>query len=241
MSDVFEEVEDSLRQDKATELWNRFGLLVWIAGISLVAFVAWWEYSTSTSAARQSDQVQVLEAARDAVEAGDYAAAETDFRSLIDAEADVAPLAGHLLAGSLFEGNGDAGAAMQTLEQFAGSDDPLSKLALLKAAYLGSEDMNLEELEAFLAGLNQEESALGLLALELVAAKAFADGDLARARQEFSYLRLAANAPAGVVQRAELALSVIPIVQETGESGQSSPVEEVPAVPTPEASEEAAQ
>ncbi|MEL6323695.1 MAG: hypothetical protein AAFQ84_05640, partial [Pseudomonadota bacterium] len=123
-------------------------------------------------------------------------------------------LAGHLLAQVVYEGNGDVQAAIARLEDVVSAQEGegvLSDLALLKTGYLAAENASLSDLETRLAPLIEKEGAFGALALELIAAKAFADGDLVRAREEFGYLRFAANVPPGVVQRAEQALSVIPL------------------------------
>ncbi|MEL7130276.1 MAG: tetratricopeptide repeat protein [Pseudomonadota bacterium] len=237
MSDIFEEVEDSLRQDRATELWKRFGPFVWLAAGVLVAAVAWREYASMKRAETLTAEVQTFEAARDALAEGNYSAAETGFRQLIDGETQIAPLATHLYAQSRFIGGGDTAGAADALDELAGIEGPLQRLALLKAAYIRSETLSLSELEAFLGDLPQEESAIGVLALELVAAKAYADGDLSRAREEFSYLRFAANAPQGVPQRAERALAIIPATPSPAEATEAA-VDEAEAVNAPEETEE---
>ena len=72
---------------------------------------------------------------------------------------------------------------------------------------------------------------MGALSRELVAAKAYATGDVARARTEYNRLKFDAAAPAGVVQRAEIALAAIPVAAE--EPAPAVPTE-TPAVETPE-------
>jgi len=214
LTDIFEEVEDGHRREEALKLWKRVAPFVWIAAIGLVGSVAWYEFSKVQAAEKQSQQIQVLEAALAALEEGDYATAQAGLRDLASTDAEVAPLAQHLLADTLYTGGGDAAAAADALRTVSDGEDPLGKLAILKAAYLSADTMTLDELELALEGLDQEDGPLGVLALELVAAKAFSEGDVQRAREEFSYLRLAANAPQGVVQRAELALSVLPVVPD---------------------------
>ena len=72
--------------------------------------------------------------------------------------------------------------------------------------------MSLAELESLLAPLLAEEGPVSALALELIAAKAYEEGDFARARKEFAFLQVAPNAPQGVITRAGAALAVIPVV-----------------------------
>ncbi|MEO1406734.1 MAG: hypothetical protein AAFV54_09630, partial [Pseudomonadota bacterium] len=181
MTDIFEEVEEGYRQDKLAEAWKRFGPFVWAAAILLIAAVAWFEWSKDQAAKRQSAQIEILEAARAALAEGDYEIAQADLRDLAAGDDRVALLAQHYLADALYKGNGDAVAASEELKAAAATDAPLAKLALLKSAYLTADAMTLEDLEDSLGGLHREDGPLGILALELVAAKAFASGDVKRA------------------------------------------------------------
>lgn len=231
MSDVFEEVEESLRQDSASDLWKRYGIFVWILGIAIVGFVAYSEWAATQTDKQTAERVVAFETARSQLAEGDYANAEAGFSDLAASETDIAPLAAQLLAQTQYEGSGDVDSAAATLEASAAGDGPIQRLALLKAAYVKSDSFTLAELEVFLGDLPKRPTAIGVLATELIAAKAFREGDLARAREEFSYLQLAANAPPGVIQRAEVALTVIPVVQapasqlptEGGADGDVSP------------------
>jgi len=212
VSDVFEEVEESLRQDKASIWWKRYGIFVWILGIGIIGAVAYREWAVAQAQMQTVERVVAFETARTQLADGDYASAETGFSELAQSGTDIAPLAAQLLAQTQYEGSGDIDSAAATLEASAATDGPVERLARLKAAYIKSENMNLAELEAFLGDLPQRPTAIGVLATELIAAKAFREGDYARAREEFSYLQLAANVPPGVVQRAGVALTVIPAV-----------------------------
>lgn len=228
MSDIFEEVEESLRQDKAANLWKRFGPIVWVIGILIIGTVGYREWSVGQAARATEARIIQFEDARAKLEEGDYAAAQTGFETLANSGTDIAPLAAQFLARSYYEGNGDVSGAADVLELVAGIDTPMQKLALLKAAYLRADTLDLAGLESFLGALPSEPTAFGALALELIAAKALREGDLDRARQEFSYLRFAPNAPQGVVQRAETTLTVIPaadVADEPVEGGQADPVE----------------
>jgi len=223
VSDVFEEVEESLRQDKATMWWKRYGIFVWILGIGIVAAVAYNEWATGQSKQQTIERVEAFEEARILLANGDYDAAQSAFKTLADSGADIAPLAAQFLAQTQYEGSGDIDSAAETLATSGSDAGPVERLALLKAAYIKSEAMSLTELEVFLGDLPKRTTAIGVLANELIAAKAFSEGDFARAREEFSYLQLAANAPPGVAQRAEVALTVIPV-----------PVQAIPSDAAPE-------
>lgn len=241
MSDIFEEVEEGLRQDKATELWKRFGPLVWAIGLLIIGAVAYNEWAKSQQTKADRANILAFEEARASLTESDYANAQTAFQALVDKDTKISPLAAHLLAQAYYEGSGDAATAASVLESVAASDKngPIERLALLKAAYLQSDQMSLAELESFLGELPRENTSLGVLALELIAAKALKEGDLERARQEFSYLRFAPNAPPGVLQRAEVAISVIPVPEASEVAVEETQAEDQD--PTPASTEGTAE
>jgi hypothetical protein len=173
-----------------------------------------------------------LEAAVKALEDGQYEEAEAAFKAIVAKESKLSPLAAHYLAQVQLEGRGDAAAAAETLAAIGGTEGgPYERLALLKTAYFRADTLTLPELEATLGTLVTEDTAMGALSRELVAAKAYATGDVARARTEYNRLKFDAAAPAGVVQRAEIALAAIPVAAE--EPAPAVPTE-TPAVETPE-------
>lgn len=229
MSDIFEEVEESIRQDKATDLWKRYGIFVWIAGLLIIAGVAYWEWNRNQEASATEARIERFETARQDLSAGNYADAQEAFKLLADEDTTLSALAAHYLAQAYYAGNGDKAAAAEVLQKSSALEGPMQRVALLKSAYLRADDMDLTELESYLGDIRGENTALGALALELIAAKALKDGDLERARKDFGYLRFAPNAPTGVTQRAEIALSVIPEPVDT-----EVPEPDLDVVPEPE-------
>ena len=150
-----------------------------------------------------------------ALEEGRYEEAQAAFQAIVGSGSRLAPLAAHYLARTQLEGGGDAEAAAATLASIGGTEGgPYERLALLKAAYFRADTLTMPELEATLGSLVTEDTALGAMARELIAAKAYAIGDIARARTEYSRLKFDAAAPQGVVQRAEIALDAIPVLPD---------------------------
>jgi hypothetical protein len=152
---------------------------------------------------------------------------------LVDENSDLSAMAANYLARVRLEGGGDLAGAEAALSSQAKSDGgPFERLATLKTAYAKAESLSLAELEALLGGLLADEDGLGILAKELIAAKAYEEGDYARARREFSYLRFAPNAPQGVVIRSQVALAVLPVIpvleEETLDVPADIPTEDAP-------------
>jgi hypothetical protein len=233
LTDIFSEVDQNVREERLAGLWVRWRPFVYGSVAVLIGSVAINEFliKPQAEAARAARSAE-LEAAVKALEDGQYEEAEAAFKAIVAKESKLSPLAAHYLAQVQLEGRGDAAAAAETLAAIGGTQGgPYERLALLKTAYFRADTLTLPELEATLGTLVTEDTAMGALSRELVAAKAYATGDVARARTEYNRLKFDAAAPAGVVQRAEIALAAIPVAAE--EPAPAVPTE-TPAVETPE-------
>ncbi len=211
MADIFEEVEEGLAQDKWSERWRKYGVFAYLAAALIIGGVALQQYLIVKNQEQIAAKTTILEGALESLDAGNYEASGATLTELAGSDARLAPVAAHYLAQVRLEGNGDAAAAASVLTDASeASQSATGKLALLKSAYLVADDMSRSDLEAKLAPLREEETAFGAMALELIAAKALAEGDVEFARSEFTYLRLAPNVPTGVAQRADRALAALP-------------------------------
>lgn len=233
MSDIFTEVDEGIRQEKLEGLWKKWRPFVYGGVAALIIGVAVNEFVLKPQAeARREARALALETGIRALEDADYAGAEEAFTRIMNDDPRLAPLAAHFLAQTKFEGGGDAAAAAELLASVGGIEGgPYERLALLKSAYFKADTMTLEELELTLGSLADDESTLGALSRELIAAKAFEAGDLARARTIYNRLRFDAHAPQGLVQRADIALAAIPVPPETEEATEAAPAEAAPAEP----------
>ena len=233
MSDIFTEVDEGIRQEKLEGLWKKWRPFVYGGVAALIIGVAVNEFVLKPQAeARREARALALENGIRALEDADYVAAEEAFTRIMNDDPKLAPLAAHFLAQTKYEGGGDAAAAAELLASVGGTEGgPYERLALLKSAYFKADTMTLEELELTLGSLADDESTVGALSRELIAAKAFEAGDLARARTIYNRLRFDAYAPQGLVQRADIALAAIPVPPETEEATEAAPAEAAPAEP----------
>ena len=224
MSDIFDEVDESLRQDKMEGLWTRYRPFIYGAAALLIGAVAPNEFVLRPQAEQaRAERALAFENALTLLEEDNYVEAEAAFRELAEGSGKIAPLAAQYLAQTQYEGGGDANGATRT---------PYERLSILKTAYFSVDTQSMADLEATLGSLVEDEGPLGALARELIAAKAFESGDIARARTEFNRLRFDAAAPEGVKRRAEIALAAIPPApaEEAAASDTETPVEgEAPA------------
>ncbi|MEM7458783.1 MAG: hypothetical protein AAF331_04900 [Pseudomonadota bacterium] len=232
MADIFEEVEEGLRQDRATGLWKKYGVLAYIGAALLIGGVALNEYLKVQADQTIESNALKLESALNEVEARNYEEAAAQLSAIVGDDIAPSKVAAHYLAGVRLDGNGDVLAAADVLASAVGAaEDPTEKLALIKSAYLKADSSSRSELEGLLAPLAEDDGPFGALAKELIAAKALQDGDVEFARREFSFLRLAQNVPPGVVTRATQALDALPPVSE--ETPEPAPADstELPAGP----------
>jgi len=211
LSDVFEEVEESLRQEKASDLWRKYGWIV--IGLAALIVIATLVVNLVNYFGEQAEDARTrqFETARTALLEGDYTAAIDGLEPLAMSDDAIAPLAASYLARARIEGQGDIDAAARALERAMQTGDAvMSDISRVKLAYLKADEMSLEELETLLDPLMKRDNAMEAVALEIIAAKAYAVGDYTRARAEYGFLNISPNAPGGVKRRAENALSVIP-------------------------------
>jgi hypothetical protein len=213
LTDIFTEVDEGVRQQKLESWWQKWRPFVYGSIAVLIGAVAINEFILRPQAEKaRAGRALALEKAVIALEEGKYEEAEAALKAIVAADNKLSPMAAHYLAQTQLEGRGDAAAAAETLAAIGGTEGgPYERIALLKAAYFRADTLTLPELEATLGALTTEDTAVGALARELIAAKAYATGDIARARTEYSRLQFDAAAPAGVVQRAQIALDALPI------------------------------
>lgn len=233
MSDIFTEVDEGIRQEKLGTLWKKWRPFVYGGVAALIIGVAVNEFVLAPQAeARREARALALENGIRALEDARYAEAEEAFTKIMNEDAKLAPLAAHFLAQTKYEGGGDAAGAAELLASVGGVEGgPYERLALLKSAYFKADALSLADLETTLGSLVTDDSTVGALARELVAAKAYEVGDFARARTEYNRLRLDAFAPQGLVRRAEVALAAIPVQTGTEEATEAAPAEAAPAEP----------
>ncbi len=211
MSDVFNEVDEELRRDKANELFMRYRPFIFAGVAAIVLGVSGyksWEWYSSQKQARAAESYN---AAVELLEADNYAAAEKAFGAFAaeapggyGAIALMEQASTKALAGLPAEA---AALFTQAASQFA---DPLYQdLATLRAVLVVADDLSLADLDAKLGPLTGPGRAFRFTAREVLAAKAMEEGDATRARADYTYLSLALDAPAGARTRAGQALAVL--------------------------------
>lgn len=211
MTDVFKEVDQSLREETLASVWKRWQWFVYVGVAAVIIAVVVFEVQRSMRASEIASAAKVYDAAFVAGESGDLATSRTRFTDLTNDTTGFAVLAGHMLAGVEKQLTNDPAAIEAHLRKAAASDDGiLGDLAILKLAYMKADTATLAELEATLEPLLDRNNPVSHLGSELVAAKALADGDVERARTLFESLGAKLDAPAAMQRRVAQALSTLP-------------------------------
>ena len=184
MADIFQEVEEDVRRERAEKLWKRFAPLVLAITIALVAAVggvtAWRQYVASERA-ESSDK---FNAAIALAAAGDTAGASAALGALAqDAREPYATLA-RLRLGALRAETGDNAAAATFADAAAKATDPLIKeyaelMAVVQTIGKESPDAVISRLEPMTAAARPWRN----LARDYLAFVAFKKGDLPLARR----------------------------------------------------------
>jgi hypothetical protein len=209
--DAFDEVEESLRQERAARVWKQTRPFLYGGIALLVGGVGVYEYMKWSRAESIDTQAVQFQAAIDAMGKQDLPAAKAALETLRKEDGGFSALAGHMLAGVELELSKDPALAAAPLLSVAGQrDDVQGDVARLKAAYLRADALSMPELEKMVAPLIEKGGAGGALARELVAAKAFASGDAKKARDMYGELAFDVDAPRGLQTRAQQMLTVVP-------------------------------
>lgn len=217
------EVDESLRQDRALALAKKYG--PWLIGVFVIFLVAiggwqWWQAEQLKRARAQSD---ALVAAFELVEQGNLDGASAALEELSGEGPPAYRAMARMQRAALLQSQGDLEAARAEFEAAAeATRDPLMRdTARLRAAYIAAETENFDAMQARLQPLIESDSRLSFLARELLAIQAWKAGHNDIARQHLENLTLAFDAPEGVRQRAQFALSVVGPAPAPAEGAQN--------------------
>ncbi len=242
MSDeLIREVDEAMASDKAAAGWRRAAPFVYgaiafaIGGVAIQQYLSWSKSSKIEASALE------YAAAIESLEADEIDTARTQLAGVSERGGGFAVLAEHVLA-QLERDSEDKTVALQHYSKAAAaSDDVLGDLALLKAGYVEADTLNYDQLKTKLEPLLSRGGAASSLAAELLAARALADGDIARARREYQTLSLDLNAPTQLRTRVQQALSVLPASTPTNSTEPASAVEGEEGEATSPAQQDAAE
>ncbi len=239
MSDIFREIDEEIRRERAKDLWDRYGVYVIAAAVAVVVIVgavSWWESSRRGAA---EDAARAYLEADALAELGDSEAAATAFAGIAEDAPGAYEELARMRAAALMAEAGDREGAVAAYDSIAsnGSDDLLRGLATLKAAILLADTASPDELEVRLAPLSDEGDPWRASALELLAYAALRKDNRDQAVEQYQALAEMENAPPFARERAR---SMLRSLQNEGPVARQLPAPGTPATDEA-AAEEAAE
>lgn len=212
MSDIFHEVDEDLRRDRAKALWDKYGIYVLGLAVAIVLATAGlrgWQYWQETRAQASGDRYL---AALQLIDEGKFDEAGKAFEALAgDGSGDYPALAMFGLADSRLDA-GDFDGAVKEFDKISsgGTGDPmLTDIARLRAGMILVDHGSRQDVESRLSALAEGQSPVRHSARETLGLAAWKAGDLEAAQKHYSQLLGDPAAPEVMRQRADLALAVI--------------------------------
>ena len=214
LGDIFREIDEELRQDKAAELWKKYGNYVAAAAVLIVLIVAglsWWQQHQHNRQIELGSRFAAAEALVRDNKTGDAAA---QFGALAqDASPGYATLA-RLYEAGIKAQSGDARGGIAIYDQIAGDssvDRPFRDAATILGATHAFDlpDADLAGLSARLEPLVSQRSPYRHSAMELLALIAQKRGDNAKAKEYLTRVADDLEAPQGVRSRAAQLLALV--------------------------------
>lgn len=209
MADIFQEVDEALRQDQAREWWNRHGNKLIAAAVAVVVAVAGWNGWSWYQASERGKAGQAFSAAVDGA-TKDRAASIAALEKLTSGVEPYASLARLKIAQLKAEGGERAAAAAQF--SAAGATMPstdFKELSVLLAVMQSFDATSPDELQAKLQPLTARDRPWRFSALEMMAAVAMKRNDAAAARTIWTELRDDAATPTALRERAREMLAML--------------------------------
>jgi hypothetical protein len=211
MSDVFREVEEALKEDRAKALWKKYGN--WIIALAILIVLAvggsvWWQnYSRSQEARAGAELISALTLAQQDEQAGIGALSSYAQES----SGDLAAMA-RLNSAALMANTGDLEGAIAGFRAIAEDSDVSTiwrDLAIYLAALHSVDSAPAGELTAEIEPLTADGNPWRHSARELTALLAMRQGDTAEALRIYQDLRDDDTVPQGLRDRAsEMAASL---------------------------------
>ena len=211
MADIFREIDEELRRDKAAKVWARYQTPIIVVAILIVAAAAGWRaydyYRTRQAQEAGAKYEAALQLSRD----GKSAESEAALGDIAKTGPAGYALLARFRAASESSARDPDGAVKiyDALAADNAADATLRELAKLRAAFLRVDKADAGEIQRRLEPLAQAGQPFRNSARELLALAAFKRNDLDAAGKWLDMIVIDAQAPADIRQRAEALLGLV--------------------------------
>lgn len=202
MSDIFHEVDEDVRRDKAADLWRRYQTPVFVVAVLIVAATGAWSYYQDKRQKAAEAANARFEAAVVLANEGKAAEAAAAFDAIArDAPKGYAALA-RIRAAEARPDKAQALAELNAIAEDVNVDKLTQEVALLRAALLILESGDRVKLERALGPMMTDKGAFRYSAQEWNGLDALANDDYDEAERVFELLLNDRDAPQSMRQRA---------------------------------------
>ena len=208
MSDIFQEIDEDLRQDKAARLWKAYGKYLIALAIFIILAIASYRFIEHTNEKEREQTSELYELASEAGRTVDKQAAIELFSDERLEKTTGYSIISKLKKAALARSNNDLEGTKLVLKKIITNEEIplyLRDLARLKL-FASDSDNNISPLEALI----EEAGPWKFLALELKGGIQLEHGNLKEARSIFKELTDDANTPNNLRRRASEILKALP-------------------------------
>ena len=208
MSDIFQEIDEDLRQDKAARLWKAYGKYLIALAIFIILAIASYRFIEHTNEKEREQTSELYELASEAGRTVDKQAAIELFSDERLEKNMGYSIISKLKKAALARSNNDLEGAKLVLKKIITNEEIplyLRDLARLKL-FASDSDNNISPLDALI----EEAGPWKFLALELKGGIQLEQGNLKEARSIFKELTDDANTPNNLRRRASEILKALP-------------------------------
>ena len=211
MSDIFREVDEEVRRDKALQFWTKYQNLFIALALAIVAASAGWRFYKDGERAKAEAAGASYEAALQLSRENKSAEADAAFQDIIKQGPEgYALLARFRGAADVAATDADKGVAIyDALASDAKVPALMQDIARLRAATLRLDKADAAEIKRRLEPLAQGGAPFRNSARELLAYAAFKADDFEAAGRWLDQIVVDLQAPAGLRQRAETLLGLV--------------------------------
>jgi hypothetical protein len=218
VSDIFNEVDEEVRRERLSKLWEQYGnylvalCILFVAGVGAWRGYVWWEAKQAAVAGAAFEQAATL------AESGKYQEAEAAFAKLAaNGTAGYRVLAGLRQAAELARTDKPAAvAAYDRIAADTSAGPAIQDLAAIRAGLLLADTAPYAELRTRLEPLTANDRIFRHSARELLALSAFKSGDLAAAKQWTDMIVTDPQTPSGMRSRVEVLSQLISAASAKG-------------------------
>jgi len=208
VSDIFQEIDEDLRQDKVARLWKAYGKYLVALAVFIILVIASYRFIEHKNEKNREQTSELYELASEAGRSGDKKAAIELFSDEMFDENIGYSIISKLKKAALAKSNNDLEGTEIVLKEIITNEDIplyLRDLARLKL-FASDSDNNSSQLEVLI----EEEGPWKFLALELKGGIQLEGGNLKEARSIFKELTDDANTPNNLRRRASEILKALP-------------------------------